>query len=220
MRKHPLIALIAFTFVAASIFIGTAGASSINAIPVRATSHLAKGESASTVVPTANLRWLAAAVHRARVCCGAARGPAAPREKYSPFWQGLAVDRVAIHDGETATGTLLPRDGVQCRRQTLVSPQAPRRRLKQHRRHKLHKPNRRHKLHKPNRRHKLHRPNRRHKLHKPNRRHKLHRPNRRHKLHRRGEQPKQHGKHWRRGRQDAQKDPPCEAPCGSGSANI
>ena len=46
MRKHPLIALIAFTFVAASIFIGTAGASSINAVPVRATSHLAKGGSA------------------------------------------------------------------------------------------------------------------------------------------------------------------------------
>ena len=36
MRKHPLIALIAFTFVAASIFIGAAGASSVNnSVPVQ-----------------------------------------------------------------------------------------------------------------------------------------------------------------------------------------
>ena len=44
MRKHPLIALIAFTFVAVSIFIGAAGASSINSVPARATSHLDSGQ--------------------------------------------------------------------------------------------------------------------------------------------------------------------------------
>ncbi len=44
MRKHPLIALIAFTFVAASIFIGANGVSSINnSVPARATSHLNNG---------------------------------------------------------------------------------------------------------------------------------------------------------------------------------
>ena len=81
MRKHPLIALIAFTFVAASMFIGAAGAGGINsAVPVRATSHLSKGESGSSAVPTTNLRWLAVMV-RERACRhGAAHGPGRARE--------------------------------------------------------------------------------------------------------------------------------------------
>ena len=45
MRKHPLIALIAFAFLAVSVFIGAAGASGINSVPVRATSHLHEGKS-------------------------------------------------------------------------------------------------------------------------------------------------------------------------------
>ncbi|MGP8152235.1 MAG: hypothetical protein ACLPXU_16340, partial [Acidimicrobiales bacterium] len=98
MRKHPLIALIAFTFVAASMFIGAAGAGGINsAVPVRATSHLSKGESGSSAVPTTNLRWLAVMV-RERAVATAQLTAQVARERYLPFWQGLASDRVAIHD--------------------------------------------------------------------------------------------------------------------------
>ncbi len=108
MRKHPLIALIAFTFVAASIFIGAAGASSVNnSVPVRATAHLSKGDSGSAVVPTTDLRWLAATV-RARASATAQLKAQVAREKYLPFWQGLAGDRVAIHDGGRPPRTLLP----------------------------------------------------------------------------------------------------------------
>ena len=57
MRKHPLIALIAFTFVAASIFIGANGVSSINnSVPARATSHLNNGGSGPSMVATTNLK--------------------------------------------------------------------------------------------------------------------------------------------------------------------
>ena len=107
MRKHPLIALIAFTFVAASIFIGAAGASSINAVPVRATAHLSKGGVEPSTMPATSLRWLAATV-RERAYAEAQLTALVAREKYSPFWQGLAADRVAIHDGGRPAGILLP----------------------------------------------------------------------------------------------------------------
>lgn len=108
MRKHPLIALIAFTFVAASIFIGANGVSSINnSVPARATSHLNNGGSGPSMVATTNLRWLAATV-RERAAASAQLTAVIAHEKYLPFWQGLAGDRVAIHDGGRPPKVLLP----------------------------------------------------------------------------------------------------------------
>jgi len=122
MRKHPLIALIAFTFVAASMFIGAAGVSSINnSVPVRATSHL-KGESASSTVPTTNLRWLAATV-RERARATAQLTAVVAHEKYLPFWQGLAGDRVAIHDSGRRQRACSRRHGASCSNPTLVQRQ-------------------------------------------------------------------------------------------------
>ena len=74
MRKHPLIALIAFTFLAVSIFIGAAGASSINSIPARATSHLSKAE-ASSAVRTKSIRWFATLARELRRPHGLRGGP-------------------------------------------------------------------------------------------------------------------------------------------------
>jgi hypothetical protein len=73
MRKHPLIALIAFTFVAASMFIGAAGVSSINnSVPVRATSHL-KGGSLRQSVSALALRRSSRQWSRTRSTCHSGR---------------------------------------------------------------------------------------------------------------------------------------------------
>ncbi len=107
MRKHPLIALIAFAFLATSIFIGAAGASSINLIPVRATSHLSRGESGSSAAPAYNLRWLATRV-REHASAAAQLSALVARERYLPYWQGRAADLVAIHDNARPPKCLLP----------------------------------------------------------------------------------------------------------------
>ncbi len=69
-----------------------------HSVPVRATSHLSKGESGSSAVPTTNLRWLAAMVRERAQSPRRSSRPRSRDERYLPFWQGLAGDRVAIHD--------------------------------------------------------------------------------------------------------------------------
>ncbi len=101
MRKHPLIALIAFAFVAVSIFVGAAGAGGINSIPVRATTHLAVGNG-----PRADdLRSLAAV---ARERATAARGAMLVLKVQAPYWRGRGADNVALHDESSVPRGMLP----------------------------------------------------------------------------------------------------------------
>lgn len=106
MRKHPLIALIAFAFLAISTFVGAAGAGSINSIPALATSHLIHGTGGSVSSRVNSLRWLATT---ARQCVAASQFSVVPTsERSSKFWQGRAADLVAIHDGARPVDGLLP----------------------------------------------------------------------------------------------------------------
>jgi hypothetical protein len=107
MRKHPLIALIAFAFLAVSIFIGAASASSFNSIPARAVTHLKNGETGSSAAPTWNIRWLTTAA-RKRATAAAQAAALIASEKNSPAWQGRAADQAAIHDVARPTGVPLP----------------------------------------------------------------------------------------------------------------
>jgi hypothetical protein len=103
MRKHPLIALIAFTCSAVLIFIGTAGASNFTSVPVRAISHSGKAENGSSATSATDLRWFATKVQdRARLLASIKRA------QDSPYWQGRAADFVAIHDMARPTTELLP----------------------------------------------------------------------------------------------------------------
>ena len=106
MRKHPLIALIAFAFLAISTFVGAAGAGSINSIPALATSHLIHGTGGSVSSRVNSLRWLATT---ARQRAAASQFSVVPTsERSSKFWQGRAADLVAIHDGARPVDGLLP----------------------------------------------------------------------------------------------------------------
>ena len=108
MRKHPLIALIAFAFLAISTFVGAAGAGSINSIPVRATSHLSQRQAGSTPSRSRadNLRWLAAN-SRERAAASQATELLASK-RYAMFWQIHAGDLAAMHDGFRPLNGLLP----------------------------------------------------------------------------------------------------------------
>ncbi len=101
MRKHPLIALIAFAFLAISIFVGAAGAGGINSIPVRATTHLAVGSG-----PRAD--DLRAGVALARERESAARSAMLVLKAQAPYWQGRSADSVALHNESRLPGGMLP----------------------------------------------------------------------------------------------------------------
>jgi len=101
MRKHPLIALIAFAFLATSIFVGAAGPGGINSIPVRATTHLAVG----TGSRANDLRSLAAV---ARERATAARSAMLVLKVQAPYWQGRGADSVALHNESRRPGGMLP----------------------------------------------------------------------------------------------------------------
>jgi hypothetical protein len=107
MRKHPLIALIAFAFLAISTFVGAAGAGSINSIPARATSHLSHGAGGSASPRVNSLRWLATTA-RERAATASQFSIVPASERSSKFWQGRAADLVAIHDGSRPVNGLLP----------------------------------------------------------------------------------------------------------------
>jgi pyruvate/2-oxoglutarate dehydrogenase complex dihydrolipoamide acyltransferase (E2) component len=100
MRKHPLIALIAFAVLATSTFVGAAGAKGFNPIPTRATSSVRLGAVAGEA------RWLTissrrqAAVRHLLVVL--------LRKRSDTFWQLNASDLVAIHDDLRPAGSPLP----------------------------------------------------------------------------------------------------------------
>ena len=108
MRKHPLIALIAFAFLAIATFVGAAGAGSINSVPVRATSHLGhrEADSSTSRLRADNSRWLAAS-ERERADATAFAYVLAS-ERYSTYWQRHAGDLVAVHDIARPANTRLP----------------------------------------------------------------------------------------------------------------
>ena len=106
MRKHPLIALIAFAFLAIATFVGAAGAGSINSIPVRATSHLSHRASGSAPSRAVSARWLAGTARERAAASQVSVVPASGHD--SKFWQDRAADLVAIHDGTRPVNGLLP----------------------------------------------------------------------------------------------------------------
>ncbi len=108
MRKHPLIALIAFAFLAIATFVGAAGAGSINSVPVRATSHLGhrEADSSTSRLRADNARWLAASAHERADATAFAYVLAS--ERYSTYWQRHAGDLVAVHDSARPSNSQLP----------------------------------------------------------------------------------------------------------------
>lgn len=107
MRKHPLIALIAFTFAAASIFISAAGASSIDGVPARATSRIATATRPSRPVWAGDLRWMVSVVRQREAAAAQAAAQLAVL-RASPGYQDRAADLVAIHDIARGPRTTLP----------------------------------------------------------------------------------------------------------------
>jgi Transglycosylase-like domain len=108
MRKHPLIALIAFAFLAISTFVGAASAGNINSVPVRATSHLSHREAGlSPSRPRAdNLHWLAATARERAAASQASELLVSQHD--SMFWHSRAGDLAAMHDGFRPMNGLLP----------------------------------------------------------------------------------------------------------------
>ena len=102
MRKHPLIALIAFAFLAITIFVGAAGAGGINSIPVRATSHLNTVGSGQSV---GDFRSLAL---RASERAAAVRSATLVLKAQATYLQRRGADDVALHDVSRPTSGMLP----------------------------------------------------------------------------------------------------------------
>ena len=99
MRKHPLIALVAFTFLAVSIFFGTSGARTLNSVPVRATARADSPPSQERSAPVLDSKQLTTQSGASTIASLAAT---------SRFWHNHASDVVALHDGARSPKSMLP----------------------------------------------------------------------------------------------------------------
>ena len=165
MRKHPLIALIAFTFVAASMFIGAAGASRYQLSTCARHFPSQQGRKWLGGCAYHQPRWLAATVRErasatAQLTAQVARrevpallaGPC--RRPCSHSRQRRARQRACSRRRGASCSNPTPRGGSCACCSCPGGRQPSTRQLKQRRQHKPHRPRRRRRPHKPHRQHK------------------------------------------------------------------